>query len=76
MPTDRKDQYRDQKGKRGTRARTGGSTEELEWEGGKKILLAFAGSPGSAPPAVPRAICCSRASRGIDEASDERRALP
>ena len=50
-PTDRKDQYRDQKGKRVTRTITGGGTEEFKWEGGRKILLTFAGSPGSAPPA-------------------------
>jgi hypothetical protein len=50
-PTDRKDQYRDQKGNRVTRTITGGSTEEFKWEGGRKILLTFTGSPGSAPPA-------------------------
>jgi hypothetical protein len=50
-PTDRKDQYRDQKGNRVTRTITGGSTEEFKWEGGRRILLTFTGSAGSAPPA-------------------------
>ena len=50
-PTDRQGQYRDQKGNRVTRTLTGSSTEEFKWEGGKKILLTFTGSPGAAPPA-------------------------
>jgi hypothetical protein len=50
-PTDRQGQYRDQKGNKVMRTNTGGSTEEFKWEGGKKILLTFTGSPGAAPPA-------------------------
>ncbi|MGE5289489.1 MAG: hypothetical protein ACM3ML_20280 [Micromonosporaceae bacterium] len=50
-PSGRDGQYRDQKGNRVTRTITGGSTEEFKWEGGTKILLTFAGSSGSAPPA-------------------------
>jgi hypothetical protein len=50
-PTDRKGQYRDQKGNRVMRTITGSSTEEFKWEGGRKVLLTFTGSPGAAPPA-------------------------
>ena len=49
-PTDREGQYRDQKGNKVTRTITG-NREEFKWEGGKKILLTFTGSPGAAPPA-------------------------
>jgi hypothetical protein len=44
-------QYRDQQGRKVVRTVTGRSTEEFRWEGGRRILLTFAGSPGSAPPA-------------------------
>jgi hypothetical protein len=49
-PSGGQGQYRDAKGNKVTRTNTGPSSEVFKWEGGKKILLTFTGSPGAAPP--------------------------
>ena len=50
-PGGKEGHYHDQKGNKVVRTLTGGGTEEFKWEGGKKIILTFAGSAGSAAPA-------------------------
>jgi hypothetical protein len=50
-PGGKEGHYHDQKGNKVVRRLTGGGTEEFKWEGGKKIILTFAGSAGSAAPA-------------------------
>lgn len=52
-PGGKEGHYRDQKGNKVVRTVTGGGTEEFKWEGGKKILLSFAGSAGLAAAAPP-----------------------
>jgi hypothetical protein len=46
-PAGQEGHYRDQKGNKVVRTVSGGSTEEFKWDGGKKILLTFAGDSGS-----------------------------
>jgi hypothetical protein len=50
-PTGEPGQYRDQKGNKVVRTLTGGGTEQFKWEGGRKILLTYAGQSGTAAPA-------------------------
>jgi hypothetical protein len=50
-PGGKEGHYRDQHGVKVVRSRTGGGAEEFKWHGGKKILLTFDGSAGSAASA-------------------------
>ncbi len=40
-PGNKADHYKDQKGNKVVRTRSGGGSEEFKWEGGKKILVTF-----------------------------------
>ena len=54
-PTGQPNHFKDQKGNKVVRTQAGGDTQEFKWEGGKKVIVTFAGAPAAAAAAVPPA---------------------
>jgi hypothetical protein len=52
-PGNKADHYKDQKGNKVVRTRSGGNSEEFKWEGGKKVIVTFVSNSSAHQPVQP-----------------------